>query len=190
MSKLTKLAVLLLAGVMLFTFIGCGSKKDDNISQPFKSNHSSEYAQSPEEALEWFFTGSYSNDVDMKKLQFRALGIGWDDMFAGATSSNSGSDSAYSLENLEITIDDVRLERFMGAEFEEAVNDITEYWLADEDYAEVYDFVYNAFDIEEAGYAYFTVSYNDPESGERRSEDNEFCVVKTDMGWFVAIDGV
>lgn len=118
------------------------------------------YAQSPQDVVQSFMTAQCENDI---QTQYNALGI------IGMTNIR------------EISISNFQIRKLTGEDFNETLEDITKYWLNDDN---GWEFAYNAFDISEIGYVSFTMI--DEISGESQDVE-DFCIVKTDLGWFIAV---
>lgn len=121
-----------------------------------------QYAQTPQDAINMYMTARSENDI---QKQFKALGI------IGTTSENA----------MDFEISNIQLRKLTGEEYNSALDGITEYWLNDDN---GWEYAYTAFDITEIGYASFTIT--DKASGESEAIEN-ICVVKTDLGWFLAL---
>lgn len=116
-----------------------------------------------------YMTARCENEIQKKLYAYiNALGI------IGTTSENT----------MDFEVSNVQLRKLTGEEFDSALADLTEYWLNDDN---GWQFAYTAFDITEIGYASFTIT--DKVSGESQ-EAEDICVVKTDLGWFLAAPGM
>lgn len=184
---------MLVLGLLVLTLISCGNDSQEgaqkqvdsfeprenggkNISQEHgnsKEKKESIYAQSPQELIETYFISEYTGDIQRK---MNMMGIEWKKEYSDYTTGKQ-SDST-------ITVDDFHFSKFTGYRFDETLENITKYWLNSDDHD--YEFIFSAFDIEQIGYASCTLTN---EASGDTADIEDICIVKTEKGWFLVLDG-